>query len=175
MRFTDRIYAEVNDTWPKTLPKLRPEEAMRAAKRLYRFALGRPWKGPTKITSGRNYTWIRRGELFVNASRGWKTMVHDMSHLCHNRISTERPHSEEHAQLELKMVRFVVECNWLDGILQPAERPVPSPSEKLEAKLKAIELKTKRWESKAKRAATALKKLKIQRRSIERRINTNVN
>jgi len=172
MRFADRIYTEVNAEWPKELPALRPEEAVRAARRLWRFATGKTFRGEIKKTSGNRYTWIIRGIMVVNASRGWRDLVHDLSHCAHNRISDERPHSEEHAQLELKMVRWVVMNGWLDGRLQPPAKPKPTAIEKAKARLVALDLRTKRWETKAKRAATALRKLKCQRRALERRIQS---
>lgn len=171
MRFTDRIYAEVNAAWPSPLPTLRREEAVKAAKRLIKFATGRRAPREVKVTSGRRYTWVIRGVLVVNPSRGWKDLVHDLSHACHNMISTERPHSEEHAQLELKMVRWVIASGWLDGRLQPSEKPKPTAFDRLVAKHAKIEARIARWETKAKRAATALKKLKKQHRAIERNIN----
>src|SRR6516165_9378245 len=56
-------YERVNAAWPNPRPPLTAEEAIRAAKRLYRFSRGRKWVGPVKITSGRRYTWIQYGTM----------------------------------------------------------------------------------------------------------------
>jgi hypothetical protein len=50
-------YASVNAQWPETLPMLTPNEAIAAAKRLYRFGMKRPWRGKWRATSGRRYTY----------------------------------------------------------------------------------------------------------------------
>lgn len=67
---------------------------------------------------------------------------------------------------------------WRDNVQWAVDLPLelrqseaaPDPADKLSAKLAAIEAREKAWKTKAKRAATALKKLKRQRGYYERRM-----
>jgi hypothetical protein len=160
-------YAQVNAAWPKPIPRLDPEEAKIAGRKLYRFAFGRPFRGTVRVTSGRRYTWIRRSEMAVNPERGWHDLVHGLSHYAHMRLNTgERPHSKRHARLELAMVKEVIKRGWLDGrLLIPAlnkaerEKQAADQREDVSWKIAHLEGLEKKWRTKAKRAATALKKL----------------
>ena len=62
----------VNTKWPTPLPTLTAEEAERAARRLYLFVFKKKCPYPIKVTSGRNYSYIRRGVLRVNPDKGWE-------------------------------------------------------------------------------------------------------
>jgi hypothetical protein len=164
--------AQVNALWPDTLPPLTGAEAERAAKRLYRVALQKPCKLPTRITSGRNRSYIRAGVLRVNPAQGWREFVHDLSHTFFARTKegrANRPHSGQHASLERLLIRHVLAHGWLDGALRPAPQPAtakPSaPALRYARTLAAIA----RWEAKAKRAKTALAKLQTRRRYYERK------
>jgi hypothetical protein len=159
-------YERVNATWPRPIPQLTAEEAIRAAKRLYRFGMKRTWRGPVRVTSGNRYTWIRRGEMVVNPSHGWHGLVHLLSHYCHHRNSTvfDKPHGRKHAQLEIRMIKEAIKRGWLDGKLKSEPKvkaKPPTPNDKLER----LRLREKRWITRTKRAATALKKI---RRAITR-------
>lgn len=163
-------YHSVNSKWPDTLPELSGEEALAAAKRLYRFAMKRAWRGKWKLTSGRRYTWPRGGTFYVNPKRdgwaqgGWHDLVHMMSHYCHRQLRPQdKPHDPRHEYLERDMVAYVIRSGWLDGKLRKV--PKPKPDTKVE-KLASIEARIKRWRSKQKRAATALKKLERQQRRL---------
>jgi hypothetical protein len=166
-------YRRVNATWPTgPLPALTATEAERAARRLYRFGMKKTWTGPVKITSGRRYTWIRWGTMVVNPEQGWHGLVHLLSHYCHDRLHPEvHGHNSVHARAEIRMIKEVLRRGWLEGKLRNRPLlppPVPTPlevrNEKLERTLAAI----KRWETKQKRAETALRKLHRRRKYYER-------
>jgi len=102
--------------------------------------------------------------MYVNSSRGWKDLVHELSHHFHSRRSSDRPHGEAHALLEFNMVRHVIDSGWLDGRFNKPVKP------KVNAKLARYQRVLKRletWERKAKRAETAIKKLRKQARYYE--------
>lgn len=170
-------YGRVNATWPAgPLPIPTEREAAAAARRLYRYALGKTWTGSVEITSGRRYTWVRRGVLVVNPNRqehqgsGWVSLVHDLSHMFHHRLSSERPHGGTHARLEIRLIKQVLKRGWLHGALRAhvvLAEPAPQADPRI-AKLRNIEAKTKRWTTKLKRAQTALKKLARQERYYRR-------
>lgn len=161
---------QVNAQWPTTVPPLSAVEAERAARRLYRVALGKPCQVPIKLTSGRCYSYIRGGALRVNPERGWRELVHDLSHTFFRRTPqgrVNRPHSGQHASLERLLIRYVVDHGWLEGKLKPkvVEKPAKDPRAVRYARTLAS---IARWTAKQKRAATALKKLALRKRYYER-------
>jgi hypothetical protein len=163
-------YATVNGAWPDgPLPKLDGPEAVAAAKRLYRFAMKRAWRGKWRITSGRRYTWPRSGVFYVNPYRGWHSLVHLLSHYCHRRLHPGvKPHDDmgRHAFLEREMIDYVVKSGWLEGKLKPKAKPkVPVQ----EVRYRRIIERIAAWQAKAKRAETALRKLRRQQRYYERK------
>lgn len=135
-------YVSVNNQWPEGTREgrdLKPtsQEAMTAARRLYRFAMKKPFAGKVVLTSGNRYTWIRRGVLYVNPDLGggdpvcfvdgvpqprgggWHELVHLMSHLCANRLFPHaKGHGHQHESLERDMIAHVVESGWLEGKLK---------------------------------------------------------
>lgn len=167
-------YHAVNGQWPDVVPALTGPEAIAAAKRLYRFAMKKSWKGPWKETSGRRYTWPRGRTFFVNPARtgngletGWRDLVHMMSHYCFREsYPTRRPHDPRHLFLEKEMVAYVIEHGWLDGRLKPKGRKARVKPDRL-ALVQAAE---KRWTTKLRRAQTALKKLTRQRARLARQM-----
>ena len=97
-------YRRVNSEWPQEVPALSFPEAQRAARRLYRWALVRTYSGRVIETAGNRYTWMRRGDLFVNDEQGWKRMVHDLSHLFWEKANWGegvRPHERGHARFDI--------------------------------------------------------------------------
>lgn len=130
-------YEQVNAAWPAGTRdgrdiKPSPEEALSAAKRLYRIAMKRPFKGAVKLTSGRNYTWVRSGVLYVNPDQnggGWHEIVHALSHFAVRRLHpTARDHGPQHAFIERMLIEEVVKRGWLDGKLKPKVKPLVSPA-----------------------------------------------
>ena len=170
-------YDSVNGQWPEGTNDGRdiiptPEEAMSGAKRLYRVALGKPYRGTMKLTSGRRHTWIRRHVFYVNPNEkrwsgssingGWHEIVHSISHLAARRLYREG-HGPRHAWIEKELIAHVVRSGWLDGKLK-RKASEPKPVDPKAEKLTSIEARIKRWQAKQKRAATALRKLERQRK-----------
>lgn len=149
-------YRKVNTVWPETLPALTPQEAVSAAKRLYRLGTGNAFKGQFRITSGHRYTWIRRGVFVVNPGRGWHHLVHDISHIVHQqRHPGLPPHHPSHMETERLLAEMAV-TKWLDGSLR--REPKPKPDLKT-LRHQRVLARIKTWEGKLKRAENALKKL----------------
>lgn len=155
--------------WPEgTLPIPSDQEAISAAKRLVRMR-GRAFKGKFHITRGNRVTWIRRGTFYVNASRGWRELVHEISHLVHSSLyPNETGHGWNHAEIEKAMVNKVVSSGWLEGKLRRAEKPKPDKAEIREGQTLAA---IARWESKKRRAENALKKYRARLKRIQSRKN----
>lgn len=164
-------YAHVNGQWPETIPELTGPEALSAAKRLYRFAMKRAFRGRWKLVSGNRYTWTQSGVFCVNPKRtgasqpGWHDLVHMMSHHCARRLHpTAKPHGPQHHFIEKEMVEYVIKSGWLDGKLKP-KPPAPKPTEH-----DKVLIGLKRWEAKRKRAETAIRKLKRRAKYYERKM-----
>lgn len=167
-------YERTNAEWPAAVPALTEDEAVKAVKKLYRFVAKRSWKGDLRVmrTSEwtKNYRAIRFGRdaktgrqfIRINVKLGWRELVHDLSHWMpwHLGMREENSHGAAHARLEARMIREVVRRGWLDGKLRPVARaPRPRPDPREEKRRRTVEA-IARWESKERRAANALKKLR---------------
>jgi hypothetical protein len=168
-------YHHVNSLWPDTVPELDGQEAIAAAKRLYRLGIGHAYKGKWKLTSGQRYTWQRSHVFYVNpkytgrgAVNGWHDLVHFMSHYCHWKLHPGwKPHGPEHHAIERRMVEYVIANGWLDGKLKSKAKTATADVKAVRHARVLARIKT--WQAKRKRADTALKKLERQRRYYERR------
>jgi hypothetical protein len=160
-------YDVCNSLWPDIIPAISRVEAERAAKRLwvhfvdkhppsYVRKARRCWLSPKPVTN-----------VARNRDKGWHRLVHDVSHIAHDRQSASKSHGGWHAEREIAMVRYVLAQGWLDGRLKPTTRPKAKPPIQAE-RHQAILVRIKRWETKKRRAETALKKLVRQRRYYER-------
>jgi hypothetical protein len=175
-------YHAVNGQWPEGTNagrdlKPMPQEAVSAAKRLYRFALKKPFRGKTKLTSGRRYTWIRNYVLYVNPDcrgGGWHELVHDLSHLfTHKLFPRAKGHGPQHAFLEKEMIAYVVSHGWLDGKLKAKTRE-KAPRDINAERLARLDASAKRWTTKLRRANTALRKIARQRARLARQTATQI-
>jgi hypothetical protein len=175
-------YQSVNGAWPEGTRdgrdlKPTPQEAITAAKKLYRFAMKQPFRGKVNLTSGRRITWIRNHVLHVNPDErdgGWHEIVHSMSHYCARKLYRHavgfKPHDHRHAFLERTMIEHVVNSGWLEGKLRRPENPKPESDVKTVRYQRTLS-KIETWEKKAKRAENALKKLVATKRYYERTIS----
>jgi hypothetical protein len=161
-KYEKDLYKKVNAAWPTDVPALTSGEATRAARRLYSVFCGRRFTGLIKVTGGNRYGGIRNGVMSVNPDKGWKNMVHILSHYFNH-----EPHGEGHALFEKRMIEYVVNKGWLTGKLKTEDKP------KLDIRLvraKRIEQRLIEWERRAKRANTALKKLRRQMKYYEQEL-----
>lgn len=96
---------------------------------------------------------------------GWGRLIHDVSHIVHNyRHPKERPHGPIHSVIEREVQVFVE----MSGLLDAKPRQVLSLDEKRAQRFDLYAARLKRWETKAKRANTAIRKLKTQMRRLQR-------
>lgn len=159
----------VNSKWPRDLAKPSAQEAITGAKRLYRRAMGRPFRGKVVATSGRRYSWIRRGVMVVNPSHGWPEIVHLLSHYFHRRLHPkDRPHSYKALDLESDLARYAIAQGFHLGKLKSKPRPTKPKPTRQEAGHAAAVAALKRWEAKRKRAETAIRKYRKKVRYYEK-------
>lgn len=164
-------YARVNAAWPAEIPPLTGDEAIRAACKLYRFATRVTWTGAVQETTGNRYTYSRYGVLYVNAQRGWKAMVHELSHDAHGDVYNDKAHARTHARLELRMIKEVLKRGWLDGRLRTPEKPAPTKAEIQARRYGRLLERIVAWEKKEKRAWRAKVKLRRQAKAYLRRMS----
>lgn len=156
-------YAVVNGAWPKDIPPCTREEAKRAAGKLMLAFAGR--KYPRRVYVRR--CWIAVSEPYNDIRRGWRRLVHDLSHIVYrieHKRGVFRAHGNTHARLEHAMIQHVIEKGWLTGSLKEKVAPKPTATDKAAR----IAARIKRWESKLRRAETALKKLRRSAKYYER-------
>jgi hypothetical protein len=168
-------YSRVNREWPEHVPPLTAEEAIRAAKKLYRFAKKRVWRGAVRVVTGNRQTWVYPGEIAVNPQKGWRDLVHLLSHALYQGLK----HGGAHARAEIRFIKEVKRRGWLEGNLKTKPKPVAPPPDPVTAKQAAWRAKLaharalkKGWETKAKRAATAIRKYNASIRAYERLLGT---
>lgn len=174
----------VNERWDGVQPVLSPEDSIKAAKRLYRHAMGKPWTGPVKLTSGRRYTWVRRGVLIVNpdmpqfSCRGLRAMIHDLSHYAHARLHpSDAPHSRRQAQLEGKLVTYAIKSGFAEGRVRrigpepkPKVEPDPKPPvDRVVQKYARIAARRDRYAAEVERLTRLLAKAEREARDYRRR------
>lgn len=174
LRTHERRYNSVNGKWPEgDLPPLTGPEAIKAARILYRLGLGTAEKRVFRLTSGNRYTYPKRGTWFVNPDKGWKALLHDISHYCHQRVNPKQPpHGPGHAYIERLLIDACCSRGFLDGVLkEPEKASVPRDVKVLQKRLKTYagaKAKLKTWQTKHKRANTAIKKLNQQIKRLEK-------
>ncbi len=156
-------YRRVNETWPETVPELTEIEAVRAAKKLYRFATRRTFFGKIDVASGNRRNYGNAFEMRINPSRGWKNMVHELSHELYF-----GPHGGEHARGERRMIREVLTRSWLNGALKDKPKPEKPAVPPRERKYQSIVKRLESWQRKQRRAENACKKLARQMKRMER-------
>jgi hypothetical protein len=117
-----------------------------------------PWK--IRIGSGNRNTWLNGGVFTVNPDRGWHSINHDMSHFIHWK-KTGLSHKGGHMSVERDGAELI-RRRFLESGPKPKKA---KPEVSLVAKRAAsVDRRIVGWETKLKRAKTALKKLKKQKR-----------
>ena len=181
----DAAYAEANSTLPDTLPYITVEEAQRAYKRLVRkFGKAKDAAPNTtydmRVRKHVTYSYNKNGDVknrkvqihvrrcWICISgdpstlhRGWRRLIHDVSHRIWRYRSPGLPdHCTLHAEFEAKLVKYVNASGWLQGSLKSKPKKVLSQEEKKENKKKNLIALIKRWETKNRLTQTYLKKYK---------------
>ncbi len=171
----DLRYDRVRAALPATLPPISRVEAERAARRIFRHfgsvTLGGPhMTHPAKFNGRVRRCWISKNPTGGHL-KGWGRLIHDVSHsIFRRRHPNFRPHAGGHATLEAQIAAHVVSQGWLEGALLPKKSTLTS-DQKREARLGEIEAAIKRWQTKQKRVANALRKLERRRRATLRALN----
>lgn len=128
-----------------------------------RMALGRG--DYTRNNRARARTCWASTRATTGHDKGWGRMIHDASHeVFEIRHPSARPHDGGHATLEREMAEYVARKLWTVPTIAVKPKSRPTYDERI-AHTRAL---MARWETKAKRAATALRKLQRRVRALER-------
>ena len=104
-------------------------------------------------------TWICLSGDPSTLRKGWRDLVHEISHWVYwKRFPNKRfNHSFQQAEIEFEMSQFVISSGWLDGGLKP-KVVVLSKEEKRQKKLDHYQKLISRWQTKMKLANTFIRK-----------------
>lgn len=169
---TTNRYESINAAWRASgLPPVTREEVTRALAILCRKFGGTQHGGPSMVRPFRRkrvrVCWIslKGGTL----DKGWPRLAHDLSHdLFEARHPRLKQHHPAHAAVEREVSEYIIASGWLTGSLK-RKAATPSRAERVADKRASVEARLARWETKARRAATAIKKLRRALKSYERR------
>jgi len=176
-----KTYGQVNRMWPDNLPYLESDEALRAYKRLVNKFGKKETMHPTlgwrkrKLHPGRKKPrkcWVCLSGDSSSLRRGWRRLVHDVSHRIYDwRFpKSNRHHDIAQARIEQEMSQFVIDSGWLDGKLKSKSKAKPTKDEKQNVKIISLEKLIKSWETKEKRAKTYINKYKTKLRRMKIRL-----
>jgi hypothetical protein len=159
--FDPVTYREVNDEWRTPLPPITAKDSAKVFRKLVLKFGGRKMKLPG-YARRLNRSWANpRPSPHGGPGYGLPRAVHDASHWVHEKLHPlAKTHCHIHAELEKAMIQHVV--------AQDLHRPRPKPAKPAPDKLALVDAALKRWTTKARRADTALRKLKAKRRRLER-------
>lgn len=153
----DPRYADINGyTWPRTTANITTPRAVQLVRRFGRKSLA-----SANVEHDMHVpAYVLRGRRCWGGPGGWPRMIHDVSHAVFRyRHPGFRPHAGGHETLEREIMLHVLSQGWA---LKPTPRAKPDPL------LKARDA-VKKWERRAKLAATKLKKYRATVRRHERK------
>lgn len=159
-------YQSVGEIWAGvSRPPLSMVEALRAARRLTRHfgavKHGAPHQlVPARVPAKARRCWASQ-RADVTLHKGWERLVHDVSHkVFRHRHPQLNPHHPSHARLEREMAAYVLAQGWLGGKLAPAAPPTRTLTERREARRANLTARLTRWQTREKRARTAMRKIR---------------
>jgi hypothetical protein len=172
---TSKLYAEANSLWPSPIPRITPQEAVRAAKALYVVATGHRFGGVVRVTGRKrmrhvtvgfyrksNFAKAERAIFVQSCNVSWDFFIHSLSHDVHKMIvPNRRSHDWTHASLEKRMVEAVISRGWTDGRLKRNQRSKAGKTmTRQQANAMRVDDLLAAWEKKLKRATNKVKTLK---------------
>ncbi len=157
-RVVEKIWDEQSTL--KQRNNVHPNLACNYIRAFYKQVTGRkfPYKN-IHIGSGNRRTWTDSKGFCVNPDQGWHDINHDMSHWLERRL-TGAAHSDSHLRLERDGAALICKRFLRD-------EPYVEPKKEVDVVAKraaSVDARIKKWETKLKRATTALKKLKRQKK-----------
>jgi len=113
-------YKKVDETWESVgvnpnVWKSTPADykiVCKTIKTLWKKEMGTKFPYTFKEVTGNRDTWCRDRKTFtVNPIKGWAEIIHSLGHWMGYRKNLKRPHCAEHAAMEYRLAKYVVENN----------------------------------------------------------------
>lgn len=142
----------------KQMRNVWPTHAKSYIRAFWKSQTGRKFPYKIRIGSGNRDTWLSSGVFTVNPDQGWHDINHDMSHFVHRRM-TGKAHAGGHMSRERDGAALIRK-----RFLEEGPPPVKPKENLIEKRAASVDRRIVGWEKKLKRAKTALKKLKKQKR-----------
>ncbi len=174
-------YQQINTIWKENgfpirsrsnekTEKVDFEIAKKVVRTFWKKEIGKKLPYEIREGSGNRDNWVtwRTKVLTLNPESGWSNIVHDIGHLTHyKKYPNERPHSANHAVLELRLTKFVFDGGYIEKSRQaladkPKKKilnPVHKNYNQLKSRQENLLKKQKQYESNLKRVANSLKKV----------------
>jgi hypothetical protein len=166
----------INTLWGGRRPVLSPADSLAAARKLWRHATGKGWKGEWKLTSGRRVTRPIRGTFYVNPNEpddpGIRGIIHSISHVAHYRLHPkDAPHSIRQMRLEARLTKFAIKRGWHEPKLVEPVAPPPAPAKPdvVAQRYRRMVARRDKWAAELERAKRLLAKAEKEVRAYERR------
>jgi hypothetical protein len=173
MAIDDPRYKTVNDLHSLGYPAITRHEAEAALKVLYReFGKLEDACATRTVPMGKSLDirqFVRRCWIALKPTtgnnRGWGRLIHDVGHRVYRfRHPGQRPHGPGEEVIETHIAYYIRhQTDWLTGSLKE------TPKQKTH-KVPILEARLARWQAKAKRANTAIKKLNRQIKYYTRKV-----
>lgn len=154
---------------PEQLPAMTRVEAQRIATKITRKFWPRTRADYKFPASAVRRVWLSSVPTSAtNHDKGLGRLIHDLSHQVFRAVYPRKlPHDPLHVRYETDIAEFVAGSAWLSRVMAPKKsRPKPGLAEKRALALARVEQAIGRWESKQRRAKTALTKLGVKRRRL---------
>lgn len=155
-------YVPVAQQLPAILPAVSRVEAQRIATKVCRKFWPRCSSGYVFPPSRVRRVWLSSEATTAdNITKGLGRLIHDLSHDVFDATyrSSRRAHDPLHARYETDIAAFVARSGWLKRVCTPKrDKPKATLEEKRAARAQRYTVALARWQSKAKRAATAIRK-----------------
>lgn len=159
--------------------------AIKVANRIYRHfgnkkfaAHPERFRRPKCTENNVRRCWVAKAGV-NDLSKGWRRLIHDTSHrLFTRRYPEKRPHDSLHAALEREVAQFVISAylrlpavlaNDISDAMRKDQQAKKRRALRVD-KLNRLEARIVNWERKARRAETALKRLRKEHKQMLRRL-----
>lgn len=154
-RVMGKAWDDVSDKQMRNVWENHAKSYVRA---FWKQEVGRKFPYKIRIGSGNRNTWLQGSVFTVNPDAGWSDINHDMSHFIHWR-KTGLSHQGGHMSVERDGAALIRR-----RFLEEGPPPVKPQEDLIEKRAASVDRRIVGWEKKLKRAKTALKKLKKQKR-----------
>lgn len=168
----DPRYEDLNSI---NFPKLGLAQADKVSRAIIRSLGAKKYGSENQIAPARWPRGVRRCWLSSKPTtghhKGWGRMIHDLSHaIFRARHPSFRPHDGGHSAMEREVLLFCQQKGYLDGRGEPKPKRKLTREEVLRLEAISLQKRYARWQTKARRAATAMSNLARRQRYVNQQL-----